>query len=682
MDKQIIINENGINMVFEVTDDKELLLLHMSAKPYIHEIEEKHELAYRTVDIVLTGIGHDDIHGEKHTGGLALKYVSHSDTLNSNGRLLSFKLSHEEIEVYMNYQFYNGISVVKSWAVVKNISNENIGIEYISSFSYGGLGCGDEINNNMDIYIPHMGWCKEYNWQKYSLEEAGFVHRYGASTKRISASNTGAWSTKGFLPMACIENRSTGTSYMWQIENNGSWNWEVSDMCNCLYVKLSGPSEHENNWWKNLRPGQEFISVPTAVTVGEGGFDKNLEEITKYRRTVKRYHRADTNKNPVIFNDYLNCLMADPTTEKLIPVIERAAKTGAEYFCMDAGWYADGQWWDTVGEWQPCAWRFPNGIEEVAERVRSKGMIFGMWIEIEVMGVSCPLAAEFDDDCFFMRHGKRVVDHGRYQLDFRNEKVRNFATGVIDRLVNDYSLGYMKIDYNIDPGVGTEVDADSFGDGLLKANRAFIKWIGSVMDRYPDLIIEACASGGMRIDYATMANFPLVSVSDQSSNYRVPDIAAGAATAVLPEQAAVWAFPAPKMCDDEIIYCMAGAMLTRMHLSGKIPWLSEEQFKYVKKSVDVYKEIRDTISTSIPFYPLGLSSYDEPYLCAGYKNYGFAYITVWNNSDDGADIKLPIHYKKAEIIYSAEDVMAEADGREVIVHFPRKRMAAVIKVEE
>lgn len=48
----------------------------------------------------------------------------------------------------------------------------------------------------------------------------------------------------------------------------------------------------------------------------------------------------------------MNCLFGDPTTEKEFPLVDAAEKAGCEYFVIDAGWYADGNWWDSVGEWQ------------------------------------------------------------------------------------------------------------------------------------------------------------------------------------------------------------------------------------------------------------------------------------------------------------------------------------------
>lgn len=155
-------------------------------------------------------------------------------------------------------------------------------------------------------------------------------------------------------------------------------------------------------------------------------------ELTKYRRAIRRKNE-DNEKLPVIFNDYMNCLWGDPTTEKELPLIDKAKEAGCEYFCVDCGWYSAGFWWDGVGEWLPSKERFPGGLKEAMDYIRSKGMVHGVWLELEVMGIKCPKADKVPDDWYFMRHGKKVYDRSRYQLDFRNPEVIAHATEVIDR---------------------------------------------------------------------------------------------------------------------------------------------------------------------------------------------------------------------------------------------------------
>jgi alpha-galactosidase len=379
----------------------------------------------------------------------------------------------------------------------------------------------------------------------------------------------------------------------------------------------------------------------------------------------------------------MNCLCADPTTEKELPLIDLAAKVGAEYYVMDAGWYADGTWWETVGEWLPCDWRFPNGIKEVFDYIREKGMIPGLWVEIESMGINCPILDQFDDDCFFMRHGKRVIDHGRYQLDFRNEKVRKFATGIIDRIYNEYGVRYIKNDYNIEAGQGTECYSDSYGDGLLGHGRAYLAWIEEMLDKYPDLIIEGCASGAMRADYATLSKYSIYSVTDCTDYKKMSRIARACATGFLPEQAAIWTYP--KACDDDTAtaFNMVNAMLTRIHLSGEIANISNSQFELIKEGVACYKEIRKNIKDFVAFYPEGVGSYDKDWLCVGYSGNGNTYLGVWRlePKEDEHFFPFKTDKKSASVIYpSKNDVACELFENGIKVKLPKQNSAVIIKL--
>ena len=155
------------------------------------------------------------------------------------------------------------------------------------------------------------------------------------------------------------------------------------------------------------------------------------------RRLTRRPH-PDHGKLPIIFNDYMNCLGGDPSTERLVPLVEAAAKAGAEYFVIDAGWYDDTDgWWDSVGAWQPSTLRFPGGLREVTDLVRARGMTPGLWLEPEVVGVRSPLARALPDEAFFQRAGHRLTERGRHQLDLRHPAARAHLNETVDRLVGD-----------------------------------------------------------------------------------------------------------------------------------------------------------------------------------------------------------------------------------------------------
>ena len=682
--KTLDLSQNGINLQIDITDDGFVVLNNFSRSNLIHK-RSKHTWG-PIAEIHLCGDNPNDHHMAKHTGGSAtftLKYKSHKYYENDLGNKLELTLADEKIEAVVHYQFYRGISVLRAWTVVTNICQEIVGLEYISSFSYIGIDEGDApLDDRMRILIPHNAWCREANWHAYTPSELGYAPLTYFSGKRILVTNTGTWSAKEYLPMGAYQNEESQNTVLWQIEHNGSWAWEISDIDRMLYLKISGPNDQEHDWYKELIPGESFETVKTALTVG-ADFNEALGEMTKYRRKIVTNNESNK-KLPIIFNDYMNCLMGDTTEEKSLPIIDRAAEIGAEYYCVDAGWYADGTWWDSVGEWKPSSWRFPNGLKSLFDKIHEKGMIPGIWLEPEVMGINCPLVKDLPDDWFFVRHGKKIIDHGRYQLDYRNPDVRKFATDTVDRLIRDYGVGYFKLDYNIEAGRGTEIDSDSLGDGLFGHNKAYLEWLKSIEEKYPELIIENCSSGSMRMDYAQLSVCHLQSVSDQEDYRYNAKISAAASTAVIPEQGAIWSYPLAKADRDEIIVNMVSSLLKRVHLSGEIQAWNEEQFALVKEAIDLHKQIRYDIPKSIPFYPLGMPEYSQKWMCEAYKLPKKIRLAVWRMDENKDTVSLPlgVNIKSAKILYPSKcEGKVEFCGADLSVTLNSPCTAAVIEVD-
>ena len=658
----IEIKENGIYLVWEIDDENNLKLLHFSALPFHREdiVAATTEYGFRFVEMNLSGFDRPyERHGNKYivtAPGYRMKYAGHTDERNEKGRLLTFRLRDEATNVFVDafLQFYDGDSIVRMWQTVRNEGHEAQTLEYLSSFNYEGIEKEGLLprDEKMKVYIPHNSWQREMNWKSYTLPELGMelvqLVEDQRSSSMIRVSNTGNWSSKEYLPMAYLENTETGSGLFFQIEHNGSWHWEIGDQNGHLYLAVSGPNEIYSHWYKTLKPGDSFTGVPVAVGVTAHGFEDAMKTLTSYRRKIRRAN-ADNEKLPIIFNDYMNCLWGNPTTEAEFPLIDAAADAGCEYFCIDCGWYADGDWWDSVGEWKESRRRFPNGVREVTDYIRKKGMIPGVWLELEVMGIYCETAKKVPDDWFFVRHGKRVYDRSRYQLDYRNPEVRDYADGVIDRLVRDYGVGYIKMDYNIEPGIGTELNADSVGDGMLAHERSYLSWLDGVFARYPDLIIENCSSGGMRIDYAMLSRYSIQSTSDQDNYLHYATIAANSPSGLTPEQSAVWTYPmnheeqVPEdALKEEVVFNMVNAMLLRVHQSGHLAKLDDTRKKLVKEGLDLYKKIRADIKDFYPFWPLGLSSHEDEWVSLGMHGEKKCYLAVWRREGTQESQVLPV----------------------------------------
>jgi alpha-galactosidase len=410
------------------------------------------------------------------------------------------------------------------------------------------------------------------------------------------------------------------------------------------------------------------------VAVSDRGFEGAIAGLTRYRRAIRRPHH-DHSTLPVIFNDYMNTLMADPTTGRLLPLISAAARAGAEYFCIDAGWYDDGAgWWDLVGDWKPAPARFPGGLGEVLDHIRSEGMVPGLWLEPEVAGVSSQVAATLPDEAFFQRGGVRVEEHRRYHLDLRHPAAVKHLDETVDFLVGDLGIGYLKLDYNIKIDSGTETGGASAGAGLLGHNRALLDWLDRLLDRYPDLIIENCASGAMRADYAMLSRLQIQSTSDQQDFLRYPAIAAAAPAAMAPEQAAIWAYPQPGMGKREIAFTLCSALLGRIHLSGHLDKMTGAERDLVAQAVAVYKDIRQDLAAALPFWPLGLPRWDASWLALGLRRPGRSYLLAWHRgplaagpgdagqatADDPGEMALAIPHLRGQSL--AVDVLFPAAG--------------------
>ncbi len=649
----IELHENGLDLHILITEDGDVRLLNLSEHTGEEIVDSRW---FRLVEIQESGQNLDDNCGSKHTGsqpGSLLRYVSHTIKENGFGKKLELTQAWRGLTVVSHLQFYSGIRVVRSWTELHSAESTDVHpIEYLSSFVLTGLGAGGEDlrDKNHQLYLPHSSWFGEAQWKTYSLSDLGygaFCEDEGAnfSMKRIAISSTGTWPASEHLPMGSFVNVHTQHTITWQIETSGSWNWEISDVHGQLYVAISGPSEQENGFALLLKPGESFQSVPCAIALGNS-FQHTIQELTRYRRAIRRKNRD--NENPsVIFNDYMNCLWGDPTTAKEIPLIDAAAHVGCRYYCVDCGWYSDGPWWDGVGEWLPSRARFPGGITEVLNYIRAKGMIPGLWMELEVMGMQCPMLQKVPKDWFFQRNGKPILYRSRYQLDFRNPEVIRFANNIIDRLVQEYGVGYIKMDYNINAGIGTDLHADNAGQGLLEHTRAYLAWLDEVFARYPDLVIENCGSGGMRMEYSILSRMSIQSVTDQTDYLKMAAIAAHCATGVTPEQAAIWSYPLPNGDEEETIFNMVNAMLLRIHQSGHLPRLSAARLALVQEGIACHQSICGYLKEGVPFWPLGLGGMDSPFLAFGMDCGDTLFLAVWHVHGPKQSITLPLPGHKA-----------------------------------
>jgi len=704
--KKLTFNENGLHIEFTISDEGYCTLTDFSAaavgetKPLedgstFEPNDWRQYAGHPLVYLQVTGESTLDTQGLKHSEASEngrLRYRSHVRWDNEAGTLLIFDLKDETgLAVQYFMQLFTGIPMVRTWSTVRNVSDHEIGIDDISSFVYEGIAKNGEkpYYDKLEVYLARNSWVSECRWVKMDAEEAGLTRMtlsgYNLPDKgknRLRYGSGTSWSTSEFLPMGMVRDTESGEIYVYEVEHSGAWQIELGSAVNRrLYAALYGPCD-ETLWWKCLRPGEEFTTVPASFGVTAGGVSEALAALTNLRRAIRR-DCADLRKPTVVFNDYMNCLMGDPREEADLAIIDRAAELGCEYFCLDAGWYDDGMWWDKVGEWKESAKRFPNGLKKLFDHAKAKGLKMGLWLEIEVMGVSCPLAKELPDEWFVMNHGKRRVDQRRYLLDFRVPAVREYCSGVIDRLINEYGCAFFKIDYNVTHGAGSDVGADSRGEAMLEHYRALYDWYREIYEKYPDLIIENCGSGGMRMDYGMLSLHSLQSLSDQTDVRYNLVIAANGASAVAPEQAGMWVYPYEDDAE-HVALNMVGGLLLRPYISGRVQSLSAENLALLKEGIALYKELREKETAMVPFLPIGFMSVKNPFLTWGLWGGDEAYLAVACMDCESAQVplgELPFAVKGAEVIYPSGAACELTPGADSLsVKMPQPMCARLLKL--
>ncbi|QGN34704.1 glycoside hydrolase family 36 protein [Microlunatus sp. Gsoil 973] len=636
--------------------------------------------------------------GARHTGthlGSRLRYVSHSADGQSE---LAITQSDPEsgLVVISRFSSFPGVAAVRSQTEVSMPRGaEPMILWAVTSLATSAVVSQDA--NNLDVWSAASSWAAENRWSTQPLR-APALSRIDASARgetirdAVVTSSIGTWSSGAVNPAGAVRNRVSGRTLAWQIEHNGGWLAEVgelrSDHGPSAYLALLGPTDVRHHWSFTVDADHSFTSVPVTIAVADT-MDDAFGRLADHRRSARRDHRQNSTL-PVIFNDYMNTLMGDPSEDKLLPLIDSAAESGAEYFCIDAGWYDDtAGWWASVGDWEPSTVRFPRSLRFVLDHIRDRGMVPGLWMEPEVVGTTSRAAEALPDSAFLQRGGVRIRERDRYLLDLRSPDAVAHLDSAVDRLINDLGVGYFKFDYNVTPGAGTDLDAPSVGHGLLEHNRAQLRWLDALLDRHPELIIENCGSGAMRSDFAMLSRLALQSTSDQENPLLYPAIAVGALAHILPEQAGNWAYPQPDMSDELIIFTTCTGLAGRLYQSGPLDRLSAAQRALVSSGIAVHKELREDLVRSTPRFPTGLPRWAEPWTTIALDADDVAYLIAWRQADAAENVRLDLsglarQPQAVEQLYPEPGIVADwgttLDGTQLELRAPTGPAARLYRI--
>ncbi len=182
-------------------------------------------------------------------------------------------------------------------------------------------------------------------------------------------------------------------------------------------------------------------------------------------------------------------------------------RLGFEYYWMDAGWYGSYEgdspsefadnWFPHTGDWNVNKNVYANGLEPVFSVAKECGMKGLLWLE--------PERAQITSE-FYKAHPELFLYVGGDSalLNLGDERARQYMFDTVAHYVRALDLKCYRQDFNIDPLAYWQAEDRKAPDRAGMAQIKYIMGLYEVLDRlldeFPELIIDNCASGGRRLD--------------------------------------------------------------------------------------------------------------------------------------------------------------------------------------
>lgn len=245
-------------------------------------------------------------------------------------------------------------------------------------------------------------------------------------------------------------------------------------------------------------------------------------------RLSTQFHRAIRNnlcrgkykngRRPVLINNW-EATYFNFNGEKLISIAEEAAKLGIEMLVMDDGWFGKRDFDESgLGDWFPNEEKLGMSLHELIQRIKGKGLSFGIWIEPEMVNEDSRLYKEHPDWAFALP--SREPGRGRCQLvlDLGRECVRDYLYQVICGILDTGDISYVKWDMNrsICDVYNPELTPDQQGEAGHRYVLGLYELLEKITSKYPDVLFEGCSGGGGRFDAGMLYYSPQIWCSDDT----------------------------------------------------------------------------------------------------------------------------------------------------------------------
>ncbi len=278
-----------------------------------------------------------------------------------------------------------------------------------------------------------------------------------------------------------------------------------------------------------LNPNESFQTPEVIMSFSENGFSQlsnNFHSVIN--NNLCNEHFANRER-PVVLNNW-EVTYFDFNENSIKKIINQAADLGVELFVLDDGWFGNrNDDTSSLGDWVVNRNKIPNGLKELSDYAKSKGLEFGLWIEPEMISEHSNLYQEHQEWCLSVKNRKNTLSRNQMVLDLSKTEVVDYLFDTISKIIDNAELSYLKWDMNrnICEVFNAELDCYRQGEVLHRYILGLYDLLSRITDKYPDLLIESCSGGGGRFDAGMLFFTPQIWCSDNTDAIARLDIQYG-----------------------------------------------------------------------------------------------------------------------------------------------------------
>ena len=533
-----------------------------------------------------------------HPDGVrSLRLIYESHKIEENHLVVFARDAVYPFAVEMHYQGWAELPLISRWLVLKNGAEQPVTLESLKSAAW-------YVPEGLDYRLTHLSgsWGAEYGKNQLMLTQARTV----LETNEITVTSTPQ------TPFFALdqEGRATETEgevYFGVLHWSGNFSISVERQFGKRVSVTGGIQDRDCRYI--LKPGEAFETPKFTGGFVARGFGRMSEVFYDWQFDHLMPRGKKTDKahavRPVIYHSWYPFLF-DVREDNCLALIDKCETLGVELFVIDDGWMP-GRVNDRagLGDWIADPARFPHGMGVVADACHRKGMLFGIWVEPEMVNPDSDLYRAHPDWVIHDPTRPRTEERNQLVLNFARDDIRDWAIEWLDRLIEEFHLDYLKWDMNrfVTENGWPDAPAEERQSLAIRYTQNILKIWAHMNEKYPDLLLENCASGGGRSDFGMVPFADRINRSDNAdpvdimvihegfSMLFVPKTAGGAGN-IAPARHHIHQRPTP--LDFRVHWGMTGSMSIGINLLTA----SKEELDTIKAAIAEFKRLRPDLQNA------------------------------------------------------------------------------------